>query len=456
MEALGHKVADEEIAVMLAAVDGDRSGWAALRPNPPLQAALRPARRRPAQVLEQQKAMEVAAGDEADTVEAFVAMGGARDKSGAVCIERLRRTISFFGLRLDFEGFLRRADKDEDGTISYEPRLPAPRRARALTELTSRIQVVEVAKYNKDDPAAAVRVVERPVPEPGQGEVLVKVVRNGPGTKGTFQPGQRVVGTPWSTQRGNGSWQQYVAISEGLLLGVPDGMSDDVASQYFVNPVTAVGFFSALKLKRGDWLINNAATSALGRMVISLGKHHGVRTINLVRRREAVDELKQAGADEVLVLGEDDIPKRVREITGASGAPAALEPVGDSVTKDVVCATADGGTVLIYGAMQSFEAKFFIPDLLFRRAYVKLHGFWLSTFLKGLDDAARRKVYEEASRRAAERRGAARGGALLGVMDLLASGVIQAGSGDRFPLDEATDAVRATSEPGRPKVFLEG
>jgi NADPH:quinone reductase-like Zn-dependent oxidoreductase len=56
-----------------------------------------------------------------------------------------------------------------------------------------------------------------------------------------FQPGQRVVGFPWSTKVGDGSWQQYVVVPEASLIAVPDDVSDEAAAQYAVNPITAYG-----------------------------------------------------------------------------------------------------------------------------------------------------------------------------------------------------------------------
>ena len=68
----------------------------------------------------------------------------------------------------------------------------------------------------------------------------------------------------------------------------------------------------------------------------------------------------------MIVTGEEDVKARVQEITGGSGAWAALECVGGDATGQVVSALREGGTCLVYGAMASFEFKAGIPDLLFR------------------------------------------------------------------------------------------
>src|SRR5207253_1024009 len=95
-----------------------------------------------------------------------------------------------------------------------------------------------------------------------------------------------------------------------------------------------------LHVARGSWLIQTAAGSALGRMVIRLGKAAGFRTINIVRRKELAGELKQIGADEVLSTSEDNVVARVQEITGGAMVPYALDCVGGPGVADLVQALA--------------------------------------------------------------------------------------------------------------------
>ena len=74
----------------------------------------------------------------------------------------------------------------------------------------------------------------------------------------------------------------------------------------------------------GGYVLSNAASSALGKMLVPLAKSQGLKTINLVRRQEHVQPLLDLGADHVIVTsGEEDVPARVKEITGARGAGGA-------------------------------------------------------------------------------------------------------------------------------------
>jgi NADPH:quinone reductase-like Zn-dependent oxidoreductase len=148
-------------------------------------------------------------------------------------------------------------------------------------------------------------------------EGVGKVARCGAATSGKWREGQRVVGVPWGTLGGHGTWAQYTVAPEAALFAVPDAVPDDAAAQFLVNPLTALAFFDVLDVPRGGWLLSNAANSVLGRMLIRLAARRGVRTVNLVRRREYVAALEALGADAVVVTTEgDDVAQRVREITG--------------------------------------------------------------------------------------------------------------------------------------------
>lgn len=62
-----------------------------------------------------------------------------------------------------------------------------------------------------------------------------------------------------------------------------------------INPMTVYGMLHEHNIPKGEYLLQTAATSVLARQMVDLAKHYGVNTINIVRRKEAVDELKQNG-----------------------------------------------------------------------------------------------------------------------------------------------------------------
>lgn len=62
-----------------------------------------------------------------------------------------------------------------------------------------------------------------------------------------------------------------------------------------INPMTVYGMLHEHNIPKGEFLLQTAATSVLGKQMISLAKHYGVQTINIVRRQEAVQELNSIG-----------------------------------------------------------------------------------------------------------------------------------------------------------------
>jgi NADPH:quinone reductase-like Zn-dependent oxidoreductase len=192
-----------------------------------------------------------------------------------------------------------------------------------------------------------------------------------------IRPGRRV-----AVLNGHGgNWAELVNLSVRHVVPVPDDLPDEQVAAFFVNPATAIVMTQhVLQVSRGNWLIQTAAGSALGRMVIKLGKHLGFRTINIVRRKELADELKQLGADEVLSSVEDNITKRVAEITGGALAPYAIDCVGGPGVIDVVQSLAPQGRLLLYGTL-SDEPIPLHPRVLIggQRA---IEGFWLSEWVR--------------------------------------------------------------------------
>ena len=174
-----------------------------------------------------------------------------------------------------------------------------------------------------------------------------------------------------------GNWAEYVVVSARQAVPVPDDLPDDQVAAFFVNPATAIVMTQhVLQVQRGSWLLQTGAGSALGRMVIRLGKELGFRTINIVRRKELAGELKAIGGDEVLSTADDKIAARVKEITGGAMVPCALDCIGGPGVVDVLQSLAPLGRLLVYGTLSN-EPIPLDPRLLMggQRA---IEGFWLS------------------------------------------------------------------------------
>ena len=98
-------------------------------------------------------------------------------------------------------------------------------------------------------------------------------------------------------------------------------------------------------------MLQNAANSAVGKLLIRFARARGVRTVNIVRREASFAELKALGADICLVDG-PDLSSRLRSILDGAPIRLALDAIGGHATGRLAASVADGGTVCNYGAME--------------------------------------------------------------------------------------------------------
>lgn len=190
-----------------------------------------------------------------------------------------------------------------------------------------------------------------------------------------------------------GTWSEYVITNHRTLIPVPAAMTDDVAAQLFVNPFTAVAMVEESRVKEGEWLMVTACASALGKMVIQICKMRGIKTIGTVRRNDLNDELIALGLNEVINTTEENLPKRVQQITNYEGVKAVLECVGGHTASEAVKCLGRGGVMLIYGLLSLQDPSINIGLMIFRELTLK--GFWLTDWMKRTDSSTRQRVAAE-------------------------------------------------------------
>lgn len=177
-----------------------------------------------------------------------------------------------------------------------------------------------------------------------------------------------------------GTWAEYVSVEAKNCLPLPDEIDDVDGSQLEVTPCTAMAMLDVLGASGGDWLLQTAASSQVGKNVIEICKSKGIRTIGLVRRDRHVDELKSLGADVVLTTS-GDWQNRVRSITNGRGVKHALDAVAGELGAEVSSLLGDDGCMLVYGllsdtTLHGLDGR----HLLFQQSGVK--GFWLNKWAR--------------------------------------------------------------------------
>lgn len=259
----------------------------------------------------------------------------------------------------------------------------------------------------------------------------VGVVEDGRGLLAWRVKGRRVA--VLNGQAGN--WAEQVVIPARQAVPVPDDLSDEQAATFFVNPASAIVMTRhVLCVPAGAWLLQTAAGSALGRMVIRLGKKHGFRTINVVRRREQADELTRLGGDACIVFPGEDVAERVRAITGGAMAAGAIDAVGGETGSACLPALAPGGRLLLYSSLSGEPIR--LDPRVLMTADRRVEGFWLSTWVKRQGVVRMLRLFRA-------------------ITALIREGTTATHVGATFGLEQVGEAVRAAEQPARDgKVLL--
>ncbi len=191
----------------------------------------------------------------------------------------------------------------------------------------------------------------------------------------------------------DGVWQQRYLLDAEHLVALPPGGDPLQYAMAIGNPATALLMLRTIvPLQLGDWIIQNAANSAVGQYIIQLAKREGIRTVNVVRREGLAGALHDLGADVVLTDGLD-LPKRVAAATGAAPIRLALDAVaGDSSARLTAC-LAPGGTLCSYG-MMSGKSVHISPAALIGSGIV-VRGFWVTAAMAKMTKDERAKLYGE-------------------------------------------------------------
>jgi trans-2-enoyl-CoA reductase len=190
-----------------------------------------------------------------------------------------------------------------------------------------------------------------------------------------FSAGQRVL-LPGTF----GTWREHGVVEASLLIPVPDAIPAQQAAMARINPATAYCMLREFEsLEPGDWVVQNAANSGVGRSVLQIAKIRGLRTINVVRRGGLESELMREGADVVLEDGAH-LAERIREAAGSGNLRLGLNAVGGESALELAKALSDSGTLVTYGAMARQPLR--IPNGLLIFKNLRFCGFWVSRWYR--------------------------------------------------------------------------
>jgi trans-2-enoyl-CoA reductase len=316
--------------------------------------------------------------------------------------------------------------------------------------------------HERGEPLDVLKSDEIPVPEPGEGEVLLemlasaihpsdmglingsygnllelpavggregvgKVVAVGPKTE------EKLMGKICSLPEAAGTWLEYSAAKAEDLILLPSLVPAEQLALGILNPLTAWRLLNDFEyLRPDDWIVQNAANSAVGTSVIQFAKRLGVNVINLVRREELQKPLNELGAKHVFIDDEDS-PVAIHDLTAGAGCRLALNSVGGRSAVRLAKSLTSGGVHVTFGAMTSEPIRFPTRNLIFDD--VRFVGFWLDKWKRSRDLATLRNAAEE-------------------VLQPLAMTEVRHPVDSTFTLDKYSEALSRNAEPRFGKVLF--
>jgi NADPH:quinone reductase-like Zn-dependent oxidoreductase len=244
--------------------------------------------------------------------------------------------------------------------------------------------------------------------------------------------GKRVLILPTLEQ---GTWADQVVVNARNLVPISDEADPLQLSMLGINPVTAYLLLSRyVSLMPGDWIGQTAANSAMGEYTIKLAKLAGVKTLNVVRREEAGEQVRQFGGDRVVLQG-DNLHKDIEQALGGKKLSLVLDMVGGTPVGELAKSLKTGGSIVTYallsGQLPAISPKDFIYNGLSH------HGFWLVNWIANAPRTEIQEIYQK-----------------LG--DLVADGSLSAAVEHVYPLEQFKEAFKQSLKPNRSGKILFG
>jgi NADPH2:quinone reductase len=127
---------------------------------------------------------------------------------------------------------------------------------------------------------------------------------------------------------GGSMYSQYRCAPASSCLVMDEGITSTEAASSFVNPLTALAFVETMKMENHVALVNTAAASNLGQMLVKICKDDGIPLVNIVRKPEQVKILKDLGAEYICDTSQSDFMKDLVEALVSTGATLGFDATG--------------------------------------------------------------------------------------------------------------------------------
>jgi NADPH:quinone reductase-like Zn-dependent oxidoreductase len=244
----------------------------------------------------------------------------------------------------------------------------------------------KIVRFYKAGGPEVLQVEELPLPEPTAGEVRLRVKAIGlnraevmfRNNQYLYQPsfpsklgyeasgiieavgpgvdphliGKTMSSVPAFAADAYGVYGEVAILPAAALAAYPSKLSYVQGTSIWMQYITAYGaLVHHARIAKGDYVLITAASSSVGVAAIEIAKAEGAVSIATTRTFAKKAELLSAGADHVIVMDEEDLVTRVKEITHGKGVRIIFDPIGGPGLESLAQAAAQEGTIFVYGAL---------------------------------------------------------------------------------------------------------
>lgn len=310
-------------------------------------------------------------------------------------------------------------------------------------------ETMRAVEYSGAGGPEVIELVDRPVPTPAHGEVLVRVAAAGINRADVSQragnyppppgasdiPGLEVsgtvaargpgvtgydVGTPVCALLAGGGYAEYVAVPAGQLLPIPAGVDlVEAAGLPEVACTVWSNLFMEADLAEGEWLLVHGGAGGIGTMATQLATARGVQVVVTAGSAGKIEYCRGFGALEGINYREEDFVERMRQITGGHGADVVLDIMGAKYLGQNVDVLAKDGRLVVIALQGGAKAELNLAKLMTRRLRV------IGTTLRARSIEAKARVVDSVR---------------TGVWPLVESGAVRPVVEKTFPLEQAAQA----------------
>jgi trans-2-enoyl-CoA reductase len=225
-----------------------------------------------------------------------------------------------------------------------------------------------------------------------------------------------------------GAWSLHRILERDDVVPISSELSYEQACMLIVNPPTAWGMIhDFVSLKPGDWIVQNAANSAVGQYVIHFANALGFKTANVVRREESIQPLQDIGAD-IVILESERFSKVIKQESKNASIKLGFNAVGGANATEIARSLDHGGTMVTYGAMSMQPVT--IPNGLLIFKDIRFAGYWIKLWYQ-------RAKYDEKC------------GLFDRIMQILLDRKVQIPIAQKFSIEKYTDALSHAAQSSR-------